>query len=251
LNIVIFGATSRIAHECARNWAREGHALVLIGRDAARLEPVAADLRAMATQPDRILARILDFGDEASLRPQLLELDRELGGIDLVFIANGWLPDQAQVHGNSLALRKAVEVNALLVAQLAEAAAAVLEARRGGVLAVIGSVAGDRGRQSNYAYGTNRAFVERYCEGLRNRLHPAGVAVVLIKPGPTDTPMTRDMPVAPGARRPRLADPAAVAKDIVAGIARRAPVVYVPGIWRWIMLVIRSIPERLFVRLKL
>lgn len=138
-------------------------------------------------------------------------------------------------------------MNAVSVAQLCEAIAPLFEARRRGTLAVIGSVAGDRGRQSNYIYGASKGFVERYCQGLRNRLYPAGVRVVLVKPGPTDTPMTRGMAARPG----RLAAPADVAADIVRGIARGRSVVYTPGIWRWIMTIIRWIPESLFVRLKL
>jgi decaprenylphospho-beta-D-erythro-pentofuranosid-2-ulose 2-reductase len=162
-------------------------------------------------------------------------------------VAHGLLPDQARAQQDASQLRRAIEVNALSVAQACEALAAGFEARGRGTLAVIGSVAGDRGRQSNYVYGAAKGFVERYCQGLRNRLYPLGVRVVLIKPGPTDTPMTRGMATAPK----KLADPALVARDIVAGISAGRAVVYTPGIWRVIMAVIRAIPERLFVRLKL
>lgn len=247
MNIVIQGATSRIAHECARLWARQGARLVLLGRDAARLDGMAADLRAVGAS---VSTRVVD-GDDAAIAPAVADIARELGGIDVALIAHGWLPDQAATQRDAAALRQAVEVNALSPALWAEAFAAVFEAQRRGTLAVIGSVAGDRGRQSNYSYGAAKGFVERHCQGLRNRLHPAGVAVVLIKPGPTDTPMTRGMSLPEGARRPRLADPAAVAGDIVRGIAVQRAVIYTPGIWRWIMTVIRWIPERVFVRLKL
>lgn len=248
MNILIYGATSRIAHECARLWARQGHRILLLGRDLERLEAVAADLRVLATERDVVATGLLDLADEAAARRGIAEADAASGGFDLALIAHGWLPEQAGAQADPAQLRQAVEVNALSVAQLCEALAGLFEARRRGTLAVIGSVAGDRGRQSNYVYGASKGFVERYCQGLRNRLYPAGVQVVLVKPGPTDTPMTRGMA---GARPGKLAAPADVAADIVRGIGRGRSVVYTPGIWRWIMTVIRWIPEALFVRLKL
>lgn len=247
MNILIYGASSRIAHECARLWARQGHRILLLGRSAERLEPVAADLRVLSADPEAIRTGVLDLAQEAGVRERIAAADAELGGIDAVLVAHGWLPDQARAQSDPAQLRQAVEVNALSVAQVCEAVAALMETRGRGTVAVVGSVAGDRGRQSNYIYGASKGFVERYCQGLRNRLHGSGVRVVLIKPGPTDTPMTRGMAAKPG----RLADPAAVASDIVRGIAAGQKVVYTPGIWRWIMTVIRWIPESLFVRLKL
>lgn len=247
MNILIYGATSRIAHECARLWAREGHRILLLGRDPERLSGVAADLRVLAGSAEAITTGVLDIADEEGARRRIAEADAAVGGFDIALVAHGWMPEQAGAQRNPAQLRQTVEVNALSVAQLCEAVAVLFESRRKGTLAVIGSVAGDRGRQSNYVYGASKGFVERYCEGLRNRLYPAGVRVVLVKPGPTNTPMTRNMAGPPG----RLADPAAVAADIIRGIARGRSVVYTPGIWRWIMTVIRWIPEAVFVRLKL
>ncbi len=246
MNILIYGATSRIAHECARLWARQGHRLLLIGRDAQRLDRVAQDLRALAADPEAVNTRAIDLANEDTLRQHIAQADLQAGGIDIALVAHGWLPRQPDVQGEPAQLRRAVEVNALSVAQLCEALAVPLEQRGRGTLAVIGSVAGDRGRQSNYAYGASKGFVELYCQGLRNRLHARNVRVVLIKPGPTDTPMTAGAEV-----RGRLADPVRVAADIVHGIARGRAVVYTPGRWRWIMTIIRWIPEAVFVRLKL
>lgn len=247
MNILIYGATSRIAHECARIWARQGHRILLLGRDRERLAGVAADLRVLSTNPEAISADVLDLADEAAIRPRIAEADRAAGGFDVALIAHGSLPAQAGAQSDAGQLRQAIEVNAVSVAQLCEAIAPLFEARSRGTLAVIGSVAGDRGRQSNYIYGASKGFVERYCQGLRNRLHPAGVRVMLVKPGPTDTPMTQGMAARPG----RLADPADVAADIVRGIAGGRKVLYTPAIWRWIMTVIRWIPEAVFMRLKL
>lgn len=251
MKILVYGATSRIAHECARLWARQGHQLVLAGRDPGRLQAVAADLRAICAPGTPVHAEVLGTEDDAALRQAIARMDGEQGPLDLVLVAHGWLPEQEQAQSDPNQLRRSVEVNALSVAQIAEAIAPAMAARGRGHIAVIGSVAGDRGRQSNYVYGAAKGFVERYCEGLRNRLHAAGVQVTLIKPGPTDTPMTRAMAVPAGGRRPRLADPKDVAQDIVRGIGKGQAVIYTPGIWRWIMLAVRSVPERLFVRLKL
>lgn len=248
MKILIYGATSRIAHECARIWARQGHHLTLFGRDADRLEAVAADLRILGTDPQEITACVLDLTDEGALRQRVSDADARVGGFDLALLAHGWMPEQISAQRDPAQLRRTIEVNALSVAQLCEALAAPMEERRRGTLAVIGSVAGDRGRQSNYIYGASKGFVERYCQGLRNRLYPSGVRVVLVKPGPTDTPMTRSLSSRPSVR---MAQPSDVAADIVRGIARGTTVIYTPPMWRWIMRAIRSLPERLFIRLKL
>lgn len=251
MNILIYGATSRIAHECARLWARDGHRLVLCGRDGARLDEIAADLRVASPGGTEHIALVLGIEDDANLRAGLTHADAEFGPFDIALIAHGWLPEQPSAQADAAQLRRALEVNAISVAQACEPLAALFESRGRGTLAVIGSVAGDRGRQSNYIYGAAKGFVERYCQGLRNRLHRHGVRVVLIKPGPTDTPMTQGMARPAGGRQPKLADPRQVARSIVSGIQRGQSVVYAPAIWRVIMLVIRSIPESVFVRLKL
>lgn len=250
LRIAIYGATSRIAHEAARIWAAQGAAIVLMGRDVQRLEEVARDLRVTGA-PERVRVQPWDIDHPLSARTAVDEAAAAWGGLDVALIAHGWLPDQARAQDEPQALIRAIEVNATSVAVLAEAFAGVLQRQRQGTLAVIGSVAGDRGRQSNYIYGAAKGFVERYCQGLRNRLHPAGVRVVLIKPGPTDTPMTRGMSGGAPAANLKLADPADVASAIVRGVAAGRPVVYAPAKWRLIMTVIKAIPERVFVRLKL
>ena len=251
MNILVYGATSRIAHECARLWAREGHRLVLCGRDGARLDEIAADLHVASPAGIMPIALVLGIEDDANLQAGIVHADTEFGPFDVALIAHGWLPEQAAAQADPAQLRRALEVNAVSVAHVCEPLAALFEARGRGTLAVIGSVAGDRGRQSNYIYGAAKGFVERYCQGLRNRLDRHGVRVVLVKPGPTDTPMTQAMARPPGARQPKLADPRQVARTIVGGIRRGQSVVYAPPIWRVIMLVIRSIPESIFVRLKL
>lgn len=141
---------------------------------------------------------------------------------------------------------EAIGVNFVSAASLLSHLANLMEKRRGGTIAVISSVAGDRGRQSNYVYGAAKAGLSAFASGLRNRLQKSGVSVVTIKPGFVDTPMTAHVK-----KGPLFATPEAVARGIVKAIDRRKDVVYVPGFWRPIMWLIRSIPERIFKRLSL
>ena len=244
-NIVVIGATSRLAGLCARHWATQGAHLLLAGRDRAKLEALAQDLRARgAPYADWVV-----YEAEAPYAPHTMVQDAQtkLGRVDIVLIAHGWLPDQYLCEIDHDLARKALDINGTSACMMAEGFADLLAAQNHGSLAVIGSVAGDRGRQSNYIYGAAKALVEHYLQGLRNRLHSHGVSVTLIKPGPTDTPMTAEL------KRMglRLTPAPQVAHDIVHGIAQRRAVVYTPGRWRWIMAIIRAIPEALFVRLKL
>jgi NAD(P)-dependent dehydrogenase (short-subunit alcohol dehydrogenase family) len=131
-------------------------------------------------------------------------------------------------------------------ASLLTAAAARLEASGGGTLVALSSVAGDRGRQSNYPYGAAKGGLSVFLQGLRNRLARRGVHVLTVKLGFVDTPMTEALP-----KNPLYAQPDVVARNVLRAVARRRDLVYVPAFWRWIMLVIRAIPERLFKRMSL
>jgi decaprenylphospho-beta-D-erythro-pentofuranosid-2-ulose 2-reductase len=245
--IVIFGANSRIAQGCARLWIARGDHVALVARDAAKLEAFARELRALPGAAGRVATIVCDARDGARLPALPGEAAAAIGGVDGVLVAHGMLADQARCQSELAYAREAIDVNGTSAALVAEAFAGVLERQRGGFIAIIGSVAGDRGRQSNYVYGAAKGFVERYAQGLRNRLHRSGVAVTLVKPGPTATPMTEVVVARGGA----LADPDHVARDIVAGIDAGRAVVYTPWKWRWIMAVVRTIPERVFVRLGL
>lgn len=242
--ILIMGATSAIAEAVAREFAQRGDALFLVARNEASLQAIAADLRLRGAQQVEI--RMLDARDIAALPALLDEATQALGGLDHALIAQGTLPDQ-QACQQSLTLTLAeFELNALSVIALATELANRFEAQRHGVIAVISSVAGDRGRASNYIYGAAKAAVSTFLSGLRQRLHAHGVLVLTIKPGFVDTPMTAAFP-----KGPLWATPGVVARDIVAAMMRDVPVLYTPWFWRAIMTVIRLIPERLFRRLKL
>lgn len=245
--VVIVGATSRIAECCARLYAAEGASLLLAGRNASRLTALAQDLQVRAGGRLQVKCCRFDAADPDAPAALLMEALSCLGGIDLLLVAHGYLPDQAAAQSDLKLCHAVLETNGVSACLVAEAFAGHFEQRRSGCIAVIGSVAGDRGRQSNYIYGAAKGLIEIYLQGLRNRLHRAGVVVLLIKPGPTETPMTSDL----GRRGTSLASPEQVARDIVRAIESRRRLLYTPAKWRLIMAVIRAIPESIFVRLRL
>ena len=226
--VVIFGATSGIAQAVAREYARRGARLVLVARAPERLAAVAADLevRGHRTLVDESIAA--------------------LGGIDVALIAHGVLSDQAAAVADPLLSRATWEANFVSAASLAERVAERMAEAKHGVLGLLSSVAGERGRADNYVYGASKAALTAYASGLGHRLRGTGVKVVTVKPGPVDTPMTARRTIRSGL----LADVDVVGASIHQALERGERVVYVPRKWRWIMAVIRSLPLRLFERLK-
>jgi short-subunit dehydrogenase len=246
---VIVGATSSIAEHCARLWVagNSGVTLTLVGRDCARLERVAADLRvrAGAGADARVDVRTVDFADARAIRTCVDALVAE-GMPQQVLIAHGSLPDQQQCQRDLDAAAEALNVNAVSPVLFAEAFAGHMEAG-GGTITILGSVAGDRGRRSNYVYGAAKGLVTRYAQGLQHRLAGSGSAlrVVLVKPGPTATPMTAHLP-------PRgLAPVEQVARAIVQGSRAGKPVVYAPAKWALIMMIIRHLPAVVFNKMNI
>jgi decaprenylphospho-beta-D-erythro-pentofuranosid-2-ulose 2-reductase len=196
--ILIVGATSAIAEACARIWAQRGDHIFLAARNATQLQAVAADLTTRGSP--LVGTRVFDANTLDAHAALLAEATQAPGGLDTVLIAHGTLTDQDR-----------------------------------GTIAVISSVAGDRGRQSNYVYGSAKALVSAYASDLRQRLAKKGVAVLTIKPGFVSTPMTAHLKQ--GA--------------LTRAIDKRATVLYTPGFWRLIMLIIKHIPEFVFVKIKL
>lgn len=239
--IVIIGATSSIAEHCARLWVKEAPVeLLLVGRDYSKTELVAADLRVRSPQSS-IKSIQADFIDPILIRELADEIFKD-GGVDLVLIAHGSLPDQQECQSEPALCLEALTVNGISPVLFAEAFAKHMERANAGTLVIIGSVAGDRGRKSNYVYGAAKGLVARYAQGLQHRLANTNLKVVLIKPGPTATPMTAHLKAQSG----RMADVGAVAKQIVAGIRRGKPVVFAPAKWALIMMVIRHLPRFVF-----
>lgn len=244
-NILIVGATSAIATACARRWAGENARLFLVGRDEDKLEQIANDLRARGAS--EVHTHALDLTVFQGHAPMLDQAFATLSRVDVALIAHGTLPDQQACQEDAdLALRE-FSSNGLSVIALLTPLASRMEEQRHGSIAVISSVAGDRGRPSNYLYGSAKAAVTAFCEGLRARLFKVGVHVLTIKPGFVDTPMTRGLPLP----APLVATPEQVAQDIDRALSKRCSTLYTRWFWRWIMLIIRSIPESVFKRLSL
>ncbi len=244
-NILIIGATSAIAEATARRFAASGARFYLVGRNAEKLAAIARDLEIRSGQP--VQCESLDL-DRLEQHPALLDRAAQaLGGIDIALIAHGTLPDQIACQQSVAVTLAAIHTNALSVISFATLLANTFEARGQGTLVVIGSVAGDRGRQSNYVYGAAKGMVGLFLQGLRNRLDGKGIQIITVKPGFVDTPMT----VSFEKKGPLWAQPDQIARGIVAAVEHRRHVVYLPWFWRWIMVVIRHIPEGVFKRMKL
>lgn len=243
-SILIVGATSLMAQHVARHWVAGGAAAVrLIGRSSEGLERVAADLRTRGGASLEVGTLAIDLSNPEAIAAAVTDIAAQLRP-DTVLIAHGAMHDPLRMRDDLSLAHEQLESTGVSPALWLEAVASSTEARR---IGVIGSVAGDRGRASNYLYGSAKGMVERVAQGLSHRLHGTGRTVTLIKPGPTATPMTGELQ----ARGARLATAEAVAADIVRGMARGRGVVYAPGIWRWIMLVVRLLPRALFHRTSL
>lgn len=242
--IAIIGATSAIAEHCARLWAQENPSeIVLVGRNQEKLDRVAADLKVRA--PDTSITSIkADFLDPSQIQA-LVDQIFSAGTVDIALVAHGSLPDQEACQLNLKLCREALDINGISPVLFAEAFATHMQKANKGTLAVIGSVAGDRGRKSNYVYGAAKGLVTRYVQGLQHRLANTAVKVVLIKPGPTDTPMTAHLKQS----GVKLAAVERVAEEIVRGIENGQRVVYTPRIWFAIMMVIRHLPHFVFKRI--
>ncbi|RBJ84277.1 short-chain dehydrogenase [Pseudomonas sp. MWU12-2534b] len=243
--IVVIGATSAIATACMRIWATEAAQFFLVARDSEKLQQTASDLSARGAKV--VSTYCMDATDLAT-HPHMLEAGlAALKQIDIALVAHGTLPDQSACEQNVTLALSEFATNCTSFISLLTLLAQHMETQRCGTLAVISSVAGDRGRPSNCLYGTAKAAVSTYCEGLRARLFKAGAHVITIKPGFVDTPMTKGLPLP----AMLVAKPEQVAVRIVKGIDSKVANLYVPSFWALIMLLIRNIPEPIFKRLSL
>lgn len=243
--VLIVGASSAIGRATAQRWAMHGADLLLAGRDMEDLNRSAEDLRIRHRRRVEVVAfDALNFPNHQAFWDDCL---RRTGGLlDGVIILHGMLPQQAEAQHDLDLLRSAIDTNFTSVISLLTLAANEFEPRRRGFLCVFSSVAGDRGRQSNYVYGSAKAGLTTFLAGLRNRLFKSGVTVITVKPGFVDTAMTWGLP-----GMFLVADPAAVATDVWKAVAKRRDEIYTPWFWRWIMLIIRWVPPPIFNRMKM
>lgn len=243
--IILLGATSAMAEATARLYAAEGARLTLVGRRAERLEAMAQDLRGRGARDVRV--EVAELDRPAAARDQLAAWAD--GGCAAVLLFYGVLGDQARAEQDLAHAREILTVNFTSAAEWSLAAAGLLEAQGYGALVVIGSVAGDRGRQSNYVYGAAKAGLGVLVQGIAHRLalRAPGARAVLVKPGFVETPMTDHLPRG----GPLWAKPEQVARKIVRAAGSGGPIAYAPGFWRLVMLAIRATPAAVFHRTKL
>ena len=242
--IAVFGATSAIAQAWMRRVAPDGVSFFIVARNAVHLKAVAQDLvtrgaAAVYTENANL--------DQTDAHPAMLERAvAALGGLDCVLIAHGVLGDQHGGEEDFATAAASLQTNFLSVVSLVTWLANYFSAQYRGTIAVISSVAGDRGRKSNYIYGSAKAGLNAFLDGVRNRVDREGVHVLTIRPGFVATPMTAHID-----QGPLFVTPDAVARDIQKAISSRRDVVYTPWFWRWIMAGIRAVPEWKFKKMDL
>ena len=241
--VVIFGATSAIATATARLLTARGYGLFLAGRNADALQALVDDLRTRGGR--NIHSAVFDAGNIEGDAALLHQANIELGGYDTVIVAYGTLPDQALIQDSPERVVSEIGTNFTSAAALLTLVAAQFEKQGSGTIVAISSVAGDRGRAVNYVYGSAKAGLTCFLSGLRQRLAKKGIDVITVKPGFVDTPMTAAFP-----KGALWSSPERIGAGIVHAIENRRWSVYLPGYWRLIMLCIRMVPERIFVRLK-
>ncbi|MGI9286503.1 MAG: SDR family NAD(P)-dependent oxidoreductase [Pseudomonadales bacterium] len=243
-NAAIFGATSAICHAVAQNLAQQGYGLYLLARDADKLAAVADDIDARGGEV--LGQKSYDFVDHSETKALFESLLAMPQSLDAILIGHGALPSQLDCEQDAAKLVGCLRSNLESTAVIMNYSANLLAAQKSGSLAVISSVAGDRGRKSNYCYGATKSALNVMLEGMRGRLREHGVSVINIKPGMVDTPMTAHLP-----RSPLLVDKQKVALDISQAIATgKSTTIYAPWFWRYIMLVIRVLPPAIMARLK-
>ena len=245
MNILLIGAGSAIATAVARRYAAHQSSLFLIARNGSRLALQQQDL--LVRGAARVGTRVLDLLNHEEHKTAINAATEFFGedDIDLVLICHGSLPDQEAAEQDFDLARREIDINGLSVISLLTRLAPYLKEQGRGMLAVVTSVAGDRGRQPNFVYGAAKALVSTYLQGLRGKLLPYGVDVLDIRPGLVDSPMTQQFD-----KGHLWSSPELVARQIEKAVRRKRHTVYVPGYWRLIMVVVRSIPEAVFKRLK-
>lgn len=244
MKILVFGANSTVAKELQKIWAQNGHEMTLIGRDSDVLKRIASDLVVRGARSVKVVQKdLMEFDDADDFVRSIWNVGN---GYDLVFMAHGVLGSQQDDLKAAEDTIKIIEANFLSHVSFLTPIANLMEESRNGAIAVITSVAGDRGKQSNYIYCSAKAGKIAFLSGLRNRLFPSNVAVTEIRMGFVDTKMTENFE-----KGALWASPEKVAVAIDSAIQNRKDIVYIPKIWFFIMSIIKSIPEVLFKRLKL
>ena len=241
--IVVVGATSGIAEHCGRLWLVDASELILLGRDESKLSSIRKDFNVRGSQV-KITTYTLDFLNQAEVT-EVVDRICAIGTIDIVLIAHAIMPLQIDCQNDLNLIANTININTTSVIWFSELFLKYFERANHGNLAIISSIAGDRGRRTNYLYGATKALLNCYVEGLQNRLANSKVKVLLIKPGPTTTPLTSQITLKFG----KFAKPEQVATDIVNALNKGKEIVYTPYKWKFIMFFVRVMPKWLFNKL--
>ena len=248
--IIVIGASSAIAKECIRIWIKNSLAdITIVVRNTENAKLLLADLQVRSPE-SRFQLLLGDFMDPVLIHNLAINLSSK-GAIDLVLIAHGALPEQEQCQKDIQLCKDTIEINGVSPCLFAEAFANVMQNQTTGIIAVIGSIAGDRARKSNYVYGAAKGFVAKYIQGMQHRFAGRNLKIILIKPGPTATPMTEHMRGKEGSALKNFASVNVVAQDIVDGIEKGKTIIYSPHKWKIVMLIIQHIPSFIFNKLNI
>ena len=244
MNILIIGATSAIARSISRLYAVENATIFLLARDEERLREATVDLKLRGANAVKALVYDAENTDDHSaVINSAMEF---LGSIDVALICHGKLPNQEECQADYVKTKAVITVNGLSVISLCIEIVEKLRERKKGTLAVITSVAGERGRQPNFLYGSAKSMVSTYLQGLRGSVLNDNIHIVDIRPGLVDSPMTARL------KKGLLwSSPESIAPSIVKGIGKKKHIIYAPFYWRLIMLVVHMIPEIIFKRIKI
>ncbi len=243
-NLVVLGATSAIAEQVARLYAKPDQHILLVARNQDGLNVISKDL--LVRGAGKVDTLTYDFSNLDSIQSLVDSIAGKMDKIDILFVAYGTLPNQQACEKYVEQVQSEINLNFVSIVSVITGLSPLMVQKGAGTIAVVTSVAGDRGRKSNYINGTVKGALTVYLQGLRNSLFAKGVHVLTIKPGFVDTPMTVDF------KKGLLwAKPEKIAKDIVNAITRKKDVIYTPWFWRWIMLIIKLIPERIFKKMNL
>jgi decaprenylphospho-beta-D-erythro-pentofuranosid-2-ulose 2-reductase len=244
VKVVMVGASRGMGRALARLMAERGDALCLLGRDVGELETSARDLLARGA-PGPVASARLDLAEPAAFPAALDAADRAVGGFDTLVVTAGDFAPQETLERDPARLGRLLDLNFTATAVLCQQAAERLAGRGGGTVCAFSSVAGDRARRTNYVYGASKAGLSAFLEGLHLAYADRGVRVVCVRPGFVKTAMTAGLPVPPFAGEAET-----VARRVLRALDRGTPVVYAPGIWRWVMLAIRLLPRAVMRRVR-
>lgn len=243
--ILVLGATSAIAERWCRLRAAAGDSLLLVARDGEKLAAIAADLTARGAT---VGVSTEDLADTTDADTRFSRWAGTLGGVDIVFLAYGILGDQAEAQADTATLVQGLQANFTSAVVWCELAGRTFEQAGAGTLVGISSVAGDRGRRTNYAYGAAKAGLSTYLEGMAHRFAGSEITVICVKPGFVATPMTAHID---GRDGPLWATPEQAAEDIQKAVETKKPEIYTRWFWRFVMFIIRHLPRPIFNKMKI